>query len=94
MEDVRAHPWMQGVQWEKVRAKELKSPFIPDVSIAGVIHRSHLLSYPQAQKANFDVTHELDEFMMVEKPLTHHKRKKANMDPERMKPEMRQLEEQ
>ena len=32
--------------------------------------------------------------MMVEKPLTHHKRKKANMNPEKMKPEMRQLEEQ
>lgn len=48
----------------------------------------------QENKANFDVSHELDEFMMVEKPLTHHRRKKANMDPEKMKPEMRQLEEQ
>ncbi|KAF7796466.1 hypothetical protein EIP86_007643 [Pleurotus ostreatoroseus] len=49
---------------------------------------------PDEDKANFDVSHELDEFMMVEKPLTHHKRKKAHMDPEKMKPEMRQLEEQ
>ena len=39
------------------------------------------------------MSHELDEFMMVEKPLTHHKRKKA-ANPEKMKPEMRQLEEQ
>ena len=45
------------------------------------------------KKANFDVSHELDEFMMVEKPLTHSKRK-ANPDLEKMKPELRQLEEQ
>ncbi len=45
------------------------------------------------KKANFDVKHELDEFMMVEKPLTHSKRK-AHPDLEKMKPELRQLEEQ
>lgn len=45
------------------------------------------------KKANFDVTHELDEFLMVDKPLTHSKRK-ANPDLEKMKPELRQLEEQ
>ena len=45
------------------------------------------------KKANFDVSHELDEFMMVEKPLTHSKRK-ANPDFEKMKPELRQMEEQ
>ena len=44
----------------------------------------------QQDRANFDVSHELDEFMLAEKPLTHHKRK-AN--PEKMKPEMRQLED-
>ncbi|KAI0303627.1 kinase-like protein [Multifurca ochricompacta] len=43
-----------------------------------------------SNRANFDVSHELDEFIMAEKPLTHHKRK-AN--PEKMKPEMRQLED-
>ncbi|KAI0077858.1 kinase-like protein [Panus rudis PR-1116 ss-1] len=48
---------------------------------------------PDMKKANFDVTHELDEFLMVEKPLTHSKRK-ANPDLEKMKPELRQLEEQ
>lgn len=45
------------------------------------------------KQANFDVSHELDEFLMVEKPLTHSKRK-ANPDFEKMKPELRQLEEQ
>ena len=45
------------------------------------------------KKANYDVKHELDEFMMVEKPLTHSQRK-AHPDLEKMKPELRQLEEQ
>ena len=45
------------------------------------------------KQANFDVSHELDEFLMVEKPLTHTKRK-ANADLDKLKPEMRQLEEQ
>jgi len=44
---------------------------------------------PSQDRANFDASCELDEFIMAEKPLTHHKRK-AN--PEKMKPEMRQLE--
>jgi serine/threonine kinase 32 len=48
---------------------------------------------PDMKKANFDVTHELDEFLMVEKPLTHSKRK-VNPDLEKMKPEIRQMEEQ
>jgi len=42
--------------------------------------------------ANFDVSHELDEFLMVEKPLTHTKRK-ANIDLDKLKPELRELEE-
>ncbi|EGN98970.1 hypothetical protein SERLA73DRAFT_181726 [Serpula lacrymans var. lacrymans S7.3] len=48
---------------------------------------------PDMKKANFDVSHELDEFLMVEKPLTHSKRK-TNVDLQKMKPELRQLEEQ
>lgn len=48
---------------------------------------------PDMKQANFDVSHELDEFLMVEKPLTHSKRK-VNPDLEKMKPELRQLEEQ
>ncbi|KAF8638316.1 hypothetical protein AX17_002336 [Amanita inopinata Kibby_2008] len=47
---------------------------------------------PNMQQANFDVAHELDEFLMAEKPLTHSKRK-ANPDLEKMRPELRQLEE-
>lgn len=45
------------------------------------------------KQANFDVSHELDEFLMVEKPLTHTKRK-VNPDLDKLKPELRQLEEQ
>jgi len=48
---------------------------------------------PDMKTANFDVSHELDEFLMVEKPLTHTKRK-ANTDLDKLKPELRQLEEQ
>ncbi|KAF9442104.1 kinase-like protein [Macrolepiota fuliginosa MF-IS2] len=48
---------------------------------------------PDMKQANFDVAHELDEFLMVEKPLTHSKRK-VNPDLEKMRPELRQLEEQ
>ncbi|KAG6374315.1 kinase-like domain-containing protein [Boletus reticuloceps] len=48
---------------------------------------------PDAKRANFDVSHELDEFLMVEKPLTHSKRK-ANPNLDKMKPEFRQLEEE
>ncbi|KAF9265778.1 kinase-like protein [Marasmius fiardii PR-910] len=44
------------------------------------------------KSANFDVSHELDEFLMVEKPLTHSKRK-ANVDLDKLGPELRQLEE-
>jgi serine/threonine kinase 32 len=47
---------------------------------------------PDMKQANFDVAHELDEFLLAEKPLTHTKRK-ANPDLEKMKPELRQLEE-
>jgi serine/threonine kinase 32 len=45
------------------------------------------------KQANFDVAHELDEFLLAEKPLTHTKRK-ANPDLEKRKPELRLLEEQ
>jgi len=47
---------------------------------------------PDLKQANFDVTFELDEFLMVEKPLTHTKRK-ANADLDKLKPELRHLEE-
>ena len=47
----------------------------------------------QMRKGNFDITHELDEFLMVEKPLTATKRKQ-NVDLDKLGPEYRQLEEQ
>jgi serine/threonine kinase 32 len=46
------------------------------------------------KQANFDVSHELDEFLMVEKPLTHTKRKNNQDNIDKLKPEFRQLEEQ
>ncbi|EKM78124.1 hypothetical protein AGABI1DRAFT_114943 [Agaricus bisporus var. burnettii JB137-S8] len=46
---------------------------------------------PDMTRANFDVSHELDEFLVVEKPLTHKKRK-PNPDLEKMKPGFGQLE--
>lgn len=48
---------------------------------------------PDLKRGNYDPTHELDEFLMVEKPLTHSKRKQ-NPDLDKMKPELRELEEQ
>ena len=62
------------------------------VSFRGV-DRLSFLTRVQTNKANFDISHELDEFLMVEKPLTATKRK-AHPDWEKMKPELRQLEEQ
>ncbi|KAH8822909.1 kinase-like domain-containing protein [Flagelloscypha sp. PMI_526] len=49
---------------------------------------------PDMKQANFDVSHELDEFLMVEKPLTHTKRKNNQDNIDKLKPEFRQLEEQ
>lgn len=45
------------------------------------------------KKANFDISHELDEFLMVEKPLTAQKRK-VNVDYEKLRPEFKLMEEQ
>lgn len=55
--------------------------------------RHHPKNYQQIKKVNFDVSHELDEFLMVEKPLTHSTRKK-NVDLDKLKPEFREMEEQ
>ena len=55
-------------------------------------HGTALKLVLQMKQANFDVAHELDEFLLAEKPLTHSKRK-ANPDLEKKKPELRQLEE-
>ncbi|KAI0300760.1 kinase-like protein [Russula brevipes] len=72
IEEIRSQRWFSQINWEKLEARQLDPPFVPN-----------------QDRANFDVSHELDEFILAEKPLTAHKRK-AN--PEKMKPDMRQLE--
>jgi hypothetical protein len=47
---------------------------------------------PDKNQPNFDVGYELDEFLLLEQPLHHKKRK--NVDPEALTPEYRQLEEE
>ncbi|ETW83280.1 camp-dependent kinase-like protein [Heterobasidion irregulare TC 32-1] len=76
IDDIYSHPWFARINWEKLEAKQLDAPYVPD-----------------QRKPNFDVTHEFDEFLLAEKPLTHQKRK-ANPNTEKMAPELRQLEEQ
>jgi serine/threonine kinase 32 len=95
MDDVRNHPWMSAIDWDSLRNKDCQPPYVPDVRpclVPSVAFGANPAFF-QMKKANFDVSYELDEFMMVEKPLTHSKRK-ANPDLEKMKPELRQLEEQ
>jgi serine/threonine kinase 32 len=90
IDEIRSHGWFSQINWEKLEAKQLDPPFVPNVSPSSPF--SHVtVTDPQVQQnsSNFDVSHELDEFILAEKPLAAHKRK-AN--PEKMKPEMRQLE--
>ena len=91
-EDVRQHPWFKSINWDTLEAKEAQPPFVPDVSLPRPRHESYS-PFIQMKQANFDVSHELDEFLMVEKPL-HHSKRKDNPDLEKMRPELRQLEEQ
>ncbi len=88
---------MAGIDWDSLEAKDVQPPFVPDVSPSrSQNYKTIFANAPilQMKKANFDVSHELDEFLMVEKPLTHQKRKQLHPDLEKMKPELRQLEEQ
>ena len=92
--DIHQHPWFASIDWDVLEAKESQPPFVPDVRRLSPSPIPNLIHFcTQMKKANFDVTHELDEFLMVEKPLTHSKRK-VNPDLEKMKPEIRQMEEQ
>jgi serine/threonine kinase 32 len=91
IDEIKYHPWFSQLDWQRLEAKHLEPPFVPSVSFAFLLHPSPVIDLEyQQDRSNFDVSHELDEFMLAEKPLTHHKRK-AN--PEKMKPEMRQLED-
>lgn len=86
---------MAGIDWDSLENKDVQPPFVPDVSSClSYASLRWLTRQSQMKKANFDVSHELDEFLMVEKPLTHQKRKQLHPDLEKMKPELRQLEEQ
>ena len=71
-----------------------KHPWFGDVDFDGLMNKEIQPPFvPDLNRTNFDVSHELDEFLMVEKTLTHSQRKK-NVDVDKMKPEYRMLEEQ
>ena len=93
MVSVRSQPWFARLDWDALEDKELEASFVPDVSCT--ISRWNLAykDFDQLKKANFDISHELDEFLMVEKPLSAKKRKE-NVDINTLSPELRQLEEQ
>jgi serine/threonine kinase 32 len=91
--EFQKHPWFASLDWDKLLAKELPAPFVPDVSDCAACFLHCLMDYRQIKRVNFDVSHELDEFLMVEKPLTHSSRKK-NVDFDKLKPEFREMEEQ
>jgi len=71
-----------------------KHPWFADIDFDGLMEKELQPPFvPDLSRTNFDVSHELDEFLMVEKTLTHSQRKK-NVDVDKMKPEYRMLEEQ
>lgn len=71
-----------------------KHPWFADVEFDRLMEKEIQPPFvPDLNRTNFDVSHELDEFLMVEKTLTHSHRKK-NVDVDKMKPEYRMLEEQ
>ena len=71
-----------------------KHPWFADIDFDHLMEKEIQPPFvPDLNRTNFDVSHELDEFLMVEKTLTHSQRKK-NVDIDKMKPEYRTLEEQ
>ena len=71
-----------------------KHPWFSDIDFDQLMEKEIQPPFvPDLHRTNFDVSHELDEFLMVEKTLTHSHRKK-NVDVDKMKPEYRTLEEQ
>jgi serine/threonine kinase 32 len=70
-----------------------KHPWFADIEFDRLMEKEIQPPFvPDLDRTNFDVSHELDEFLMVEKTLTHSQRK--NVDVDKMKPEYRMLEEQ
>ena len=70
-----------------------KHPWFADIEFDRLMEKEIQPPFvPDLNRTNFDVSHELDEFLMVEKTLTHSQRK--NVDIDKMKPEYRMLEEQ
>ncbi|KAJ9114054.1 hypothetical protein QFC22_005874 [Naganishia vaughanmartiniae] len=88
IEDIKAHPWFRGIDWDAVYRKEAQPPFEPDPMLTA----SHW-SVLQPKKANFDATHELEELLLEENPLKARKRKQGQ-DLETLSKEMRMMEEQ
>lgn len=76
IEGVKRQPWLSSIDWQKLEAKDIAPPLVPD-----------------ANKPNFDLTHELEELLLEEHPLKVRKRK-ANRDMSKLTPELKQLEEQ
>lgn len=80
----------------KLEAKELESPFVPDVSLfcEDLFLFVFLCSYfVQSKKANFDATHELEELLLEDNPLKARKRD-PKKDINTLSAEYRQMEEQ
>jgi len=79
---------------ERGMAEFKKHPWFADTKFDRLMEKEVQPPFvPDLSRTNFDVSHELDEFLMVEKTLTHSQRKK-NIDVDKMKPEYRMLEEQ
>jgi serine/threonine kinase 32 len=96
LEDLKAHPWFKGIDWEGLKKKEVVPPFEPDVRFCfatGLEWEELCRADAQSKRANFDATHELEELLLEENPLKARKRKEGQ-ELENMSPEMRMMEEQ
>lgn len=91
--DIKGHPWFQEIDWNTLESKEKTPPFVPDVrkSHGNLATRLTILDQSQANKANFDASHELEELLLEDNPLKA-KTRKANQD--KLSREMKQMEEQ
>lgn len=98
LQDIKAHPWFRGVDWDALQRKEAAPPYEPDVSVFLTAASTQLTAdihdlVDQSKKANFDATHELEELLLEENPLKARKRKQGQ-DLSTLSKEMRMMEEQ